>query len=636
MQTERRIDGYRWCVAAGASLPGRWQALFADQTLPQATEDGGTVFYLFGLGLSDDEMPERDPTLLERLAWTLLSRPEFAMAVQPLSLSVDAAWPVALSALARGAAEQLTRSGFLGLVRHRAREALCASPAGTQRVLGTALERGLPVVVVPRSLLAERSRIALGPTERVREGLRGRLKGGLRRHLAPAQLAWLRRQWLHIRPSLRDVGSGEPAPGQDDPLLARRKTWEPAFPCPTVTTRGRGDDPRIAVWVAAHWLELGGAEKFAVDLARALPRDRYRVFLTTDVPSGNSWAERVADRVEEVLPLPEFLTEEMFAVFAVHYIATRDIRLVHIHHAPHIYGALFHIRRFFPDLKVLHTLHILELPPHPGGYPEHALRHHGAFIDHHHVISHHLERFLVERWLVPRERIDVIYLNVDTAYFDPARVPRGAVRGQHRIPEDALVVAFVGRLTRQKRPEVFVRVARILAERWRAARGGEELHFLMAGDGVLRGSVEALIGELGLESVVHLHGEVGDVRGVYADCDVVALPSENEGLALVSYEAMAMARPIVCTDVGAQSELVPPELLVAEGEGLAERMAEKVWWLLRESGERQAVGQRVRDYVCARHRQEDTWAAALALYDRLLSGGPAQAGGGSTGRGAGA
>ncbi len=624
MPIERRLDGYRWCAATGAgvSVPTRWRRLLSDQTLPEAAADGETVFYLFTLGLTDDEVPERDSTLLERLAWALLARPECAVAVQSVHAAVDFPWAVGLGALARGASKRIEASGLVGLVRHRAQAVLCSALAEGSSVLEGVLGHGMEVVVLPRALGAERLRLALRPAERVREGFQARVKGAIRRNMAPAHVAWLRRLIERIRPLARTERSGEPAAGADDPLLARRKSWEPAFACPEVATRSRAEDHRVAVWMAVHWLELGGAEKFAVDLIRSLPRDRYRIYVTTDVPSENPWADRIRELVEELLVLPDFLTEDMFGIFAAHYVATRGIQMIHIHHAPRIYGSLFHVRRFFPDIKVLHTLHILELPPHPGGYPEHALRYFGVFIDHHHVISHHLERFLIERWRVPPDRIDVIYLNVDTDYFDPQRVVRGRVRAEHHIPADALVVAFVGRLSRQKRPEEFVRMAGILASRWRAAEVGQGLHFLMAGDGPLRGSVEALIRELGIGAVAHLQGELGDVRGIYADCDLVALPSENEGLALVSYEAMAMARPIVCTDVGAQSELVPAELLVAEGEGLAERMAEKVEWLLRDAPQRELLGRRAREHVCVRHRQEATWAALHALYDRLLRDGP--------------
>src|SRR5262249_38288238 len=153
------------------------------------------------------------------------------------------------------------------------------------------------------------------------------------------------------------------------------------------------------------------------------------------------------------------------------------------HHAPRVYESLFHIRRFHPQVKIVDSLHILELPPHSGGYPEWSSQAFEVFIDRHHVVSEHLKKFLMERWLVPEDKIDVIRINVDTKFFDPGRVASGRIRRKHGIPGDALLIGFVGRFTRQKRPVEFVRLARLLDERWRRADQREELHFLMVGGG---------------------------------------------------------------------------------------------------------------------------------------------------------
>jgi GT2 family glycosyltransferase/glycosyltransferase involved in cell wall biosynthesis len=621
---EKKIDGWHWWKEpdSGPAITEPWLNYLKTQTLPQVPDGRQGVFYLSVAGLPPAQVPVHDTTVLERLAWALLCHPEAGLAVQPLYLATGATGPVFFTGLDGEPAESIARSGFIALARESVRHAAGEAGVGPGAALEAAIQSGFPVLVLPRALLHERQRLELAQPARIREGVQGKLRKAARRYLSPTQRGWLRRQWQRWSVWRREWD--EPAAAHpEDPWLARRRVWEPRFPHPALALRVNSADTRTTVWFAVHWLELGGAEKFAVNLIRALPKDRYRIVVTTDIPSRNPWLDQVAEHAEEIFHLPDFLTEPMFGIFAAHLVASRDVRLLHIHHAPRIYAALFHIRRFAPRLKVLHTLHILELPPHPGGYPEHTLRHYGAFIDHHHVISHHLERFLRQRWFVPREHIDTVYLNVDTEGFDPARVPKGEIRKTHGIAPEAVVVGFVGRLTRQKRPLAFIAMARLLAERWRAEGRAQELHFVMAGDGDLQPDVEAAVRAVGLERVLHLHGEVVDPRPVYADCDLMVLPSENEGLALVSYEAMAMACPIVCTNVGAQRELVPREWLVADGEGpeLAGRLAKKVWELAVDAGRRQDWGERGRRHVLAHHRQAATWEAMQAIYARLLGTG---------------
>jgi glycosyltransferase involved in cell wall biosynthesis len=373
------------------------------------------------------------------------------------------------------------------------------------------------------------------------------------------------------------------------------------------------------VWIALHWLELGGAEKFALDLIRALPKDRYAVYVTTDVPSENPWAGALEDEVEELIHLPSFLPPHAIEAFCIHYARTRRPRLLHVNHAPRVYESLPRVRRALPELVVLDTLHIVELAAYGGGYPEWAMANFRTFIDHHHVVNRHLKRFLMQRWQIPDGDIDVIFANVDGAWFDPAAVPAGTVRRAHGIPDDALVVGFVGRFTRQKRPLEFVRMAGLLHERWRRETGGRpELHFVMAGGGELLEEVRASIRVAGLGRVLHLHGEVADTRPVYRDCDLIAMPSENEGLALVAYEAMAMATPVFFTDVGAQSELLPREQLVPDEMPVAPALARALWPYLLDGEKRRRTGEAERAYVVEHHRLDQTVAEVRGLYERLL------------------
>jgi len=84
------------------------------------------------------------------------------------------------------------------------------------------------------------------------------------------------------------------------------------------------------------------------------------------------------------------------------------------------------------------------------------------------------------------------------------------------------------------------------------------VHLLIAGEGAYRGALEAKIAALGLADRVRLLGAVphGEMAALLAAADVMALASENEGLANAWVEALACGVPVVIPDVGGAPEVV--------------------------------------------------------------------------------
>ncbi|MCP4698653.1 MAG: glycosyltransferase family 4 protein [Gammaproteobacteria bacterium] len=603
---------------AAEEIPGAWSEFFSRQTLAAAESSDPDAFYLVAAGLPDTVPANLSNTFLEQMVWGLLSRPHCGALVQPLYISLNPGLPSAIYPCNEIDSKLVISSGFVALLRgKRAAEAIARAESPAE-ALNSLIRLKIHMEYVSRCWLEERKKpLTVSDFKHFFKNLRIRLLLRLKNRLGNRQKAWLKRQLNRMR-NLSGIWRKSVRNADDDIHMAAMKSWKPAIPRPEIAINVAKPANRIPILMAVHWLELGGAEKFAVDLINALPKEVYAVYVVTNVPSENDWSDALRGKVEEMLFLPEFLMPHMAGIFYEQYIRTRGIRLLHIHHAPWAYESLFHLRRFHPGLKVLDSLHIIEFPPNSGGYPEFAVANFEIFIDCHHVISRQVQKFLMQRWLVPQEKIRVIYLNVDTDYFDPAKVAGGGLRARHAIPEDACLVGFIGRIGRQKRPLEFVRMAKLLAKRWKNSGQPYALHFIMAGSGPLMDDVRTAAGTGELENILHFHGEVADTRPVYKDCDLVAMPSENEGLALVSYEAMAMQTPVFFTDVGAQSELLGSEFLVSARKP-AEKLAEAVWPFLVDKERRQRTGEESRQYILEHHRAEQTVTHMQALYQDLLA-----------------
>lgn len=144
-------------------------------------------------------------------------------------------------------------------------------------------------------------------------------------------------------------------------------------------------------------------------------------------------------------------------------------------------------------------------------------------------------------------KLQVIYNGIDLEEIEKT-APMSRV--QLGIPEDAFVVGMVGRLSKQKAPDTFVKAAKLIKEKIPNA------FFLMVGDGELRDQVEDLVNQYDLGSSFLITGWVDNPTAYMKIMNVGMLLSRWEGFGLVLPEYMACSVPIVATDVDAIPNIV--------------------------------------------------------------------------------
>ena len=207
--------------------------------------------------------------------------------------------------------------------------------------------------------------------------------------------------------------------------------------------------------------------------------------------------------------------------------------------------------------------------------------------------------------------------------FNPARMgdeARRTTRGTLRIPEDAPVVGFVGRLVRDKGVEDLV-VA------WRAVRHEfPDARLLVIGPAEARDALDpATVAALHADSTIAILGAQWDTPGFLAAMDVLCLPTYREGFPTVVLEAAAMELPVVatrvtgCVDAVNDAEtgiLVPPRNPQA--------LAAALGRYLGSEDMRRSHGLAARRRVLHRYRPEALWEAQLGQYGRLAGRGAFQ------------
>lgn len=161
-------------------------------------------------------------------------------------------------------------------------------------------------------------------------------------------------------------------------------------------------------------------------------------------------------------------------------------------------------------------------------------------------VSEYEKQSALKHKICKPEKLQVIYNGIDfNEYSDISCFSK-----KINIPSDAFVVGTVGRLTTQKAPDTFVKMA------IEVKRKIEKAFFVMVGDGRDRIVTEEQIKKAGMENSFLITGWVDAPLDYVRFFDVATLLSRWEGFGLVLPEYMLMNKPIVATRVDAIPEVV--------------------------------------------------------------------------------
>ena len=167
------------------------------------------------------------------------------------------------------------------------------------------------------------------------------------------------------------------------------------------------------------------------------------------------------------------------------------------------------------------------------------------------AISDAVRACLVEGGVAP-ERIRTIPSAVDPGALRPER-ERSAVRAELGLAERDVCVLALASLVPRKGLDVLIDA---LAACDPAVRARTQLR--IAGEGPER---EALETRAAQEAAGHVRflGQRSDKGELLAAADVVAMPSQREGLGVAALEAMAAGRPVLASRVGGLAQVVVHE-----------------------------------------------------------------------------
>jgi glycosyltransferase involved in cell wall biosynthesis len=163
------------------------------------------------------------------------------------------------------------------------------------------------------------------------------------------------------------------------------------------------------------------------------------------------------------------------------------------------------------------------------------------------AISEAVRGILVADGIDP-ERIVTVPSGIDVEAV--RKVRPGAIRRELGLPETGPLAVSVGALVGHKDHATLVDAAAVLRP------GRPDLHWAIAGEGPLRGPLEAQIASLGLGDRVRLLGHVEEPLRLIAAADIFVMSSAEEGLGTSVLDAMALDVPIAATRAGGIPEML--------------------------------------------------------------------------------
>lgn len=222
-----------------------------------------------------------------------------------------------------------------------------------------------------------------------------------------------------------------------------------------------------------------------------------------------------------------------------------------------------------------------------------------------------VSRELADRMVKPRHRTKLAI--IENAIERPlgAQAARSVRRPSWRT--QGSVIGCIGRLSREKGQMLLLEAA------GRLARQGARFTLVLAGDGPDRDLLHEKADTEGVGGRVRFLGHVARADEIYANIDMLVLPSYREGMPNVILEAMQWRLPIVATAVGAVPEMLVhgvSGLLVHPGDSIA--LARAMASMISDPDKAERMGRKAGETLYPRFSLERRVELFESLYSRVL------------------
>lgn len=162
---------------------------------------------------------------------------------------------------------------------------------------------------------------------------------------------------------------------------------------------------RRSILYLAPWVDLGGSDKGTIDWFKHIDQRRWAPSIITTQPSSNRWLTKIEPYAEEMWVLSDLMAGSEFPEFILEFIATRNVKIVHIMNSRLGFDLL-------PDIACLPSKPVIVVQHHAeeadrSGYVRYVASRYGNLVDGFSVASKHLARGMLD-YDIAQSRVHVI------------------------------------------------------------------------------------------------------------------------------------------------------------------------------------------------------------------------------------
>ena len=309
------------------------------------------------------------------------------------------------------------------------------------------------------------------------------------------------------------------------------------------------DNKKIKILMIIPWMVTGGADKFNLDLIKNANKDKFEFIIVTTQPSNNELKQQF-EEYAYCYDLPSFLDRKNWLSFINYLIEKNKINLIFNTCSQFGYNCLPYLKGSNPNIPIIDYVHMEEWYWREGGYSRDSAAF-GDVIDKTLFCNQNSEKILVEHFKRNEDDVDTVYIGVDEEQYNPKDYNKNDILEKLKInAENKYIISFICRIANQKRPHLMIDIIDQLHKK------RQDFIVVVAGDGPMLEEIKQRSNKLGLQDSFKFLGNCKNTQEIYAISDLNLNCSIKEGVALTSYEALAMGVPVVSSDVGGQKELI--------------------------------------------------------------------------------
>ena len=312
---------------------------------------------------------------------------------------------------------------------------------------------------------------------------------------------------------------------------------------------------KINILMIIPWMVTGGADRFNLDLIKRMDRKKFSFTIISTMPSKNEW-RRQFEKYATIYDLTTFLEMKDWIGFINYIIKKNNIKLIFNSNSEFGYRILPYLKAKYPQIPITDFVHMEEWYIRNGGFSRDSSIMQNV-IDKTFTCNENSRNIFINHFKRNESEIKTIYIGVDEKKFDPQKYNKEEIIDKindKRLSKDKIIISYICRIAEQKRPYLMLEVVKKLAEI------RENFVVVVAGEGSLLNGLKKIVKKEKLDDFFVFVGNKKNTEEIYAISDLTLNTSIKEGLALTSYESLAMGVPVVSSDVGGQKELINKEV----------------------------------------------------------------------------